>query len=118
VVSRQGDSYEEALAEVRSAIEFHVETFGSEVLEEDEMAQEVFVAESRVDGLIPKFPVDAPKEQVIRAFQALGVVMVREGNHIAMVRENADGTRPPLTMPNQPPAVAAGCNVPRRRCSR
>jgi hypothetical protein len=26
--------------------------------------------------------------------------MVREGNHIAMVRENPDGTRTPLTMPN------------------
>jgi len=26
--------------------------------------------------------------------------MVREGNHIAMVRENDDGTRTPLTMPN------------------
>jgi len=26
--------------------------------------------------------------------------IVREGNHIAMVRENPDGTRTPLTMPN------------------
>jgi hypothetical protein len=26
--------------------------------------------------------------------------MVREGNHIAMLRENPDGTRTPLTMPN------------------
>jgi predicted RNA binding protein YcfA (HicA-like mRNA interferase family) len=37
---------------------------------------------------------------VIKAFEALGFVLVREGNHIAMVRENADGTRTPLTMPN------------------
>ena len=27
-------------------------------------------------------------------------MLVREGNHIAMIRENADGTRTPLTMPN------------------
>jgi len=26
--------------------------------------------------------------------------MVREGNHIAMLRENLDGTKTPLTMPN------------------
>lgn len=48
VVVAEGDSYEAALAEVRSAIEFHIETFGPEVLEEEEMAQEVFVAEAGV----------------------------------------------------------------------
>ncbi len=30
VVVGQGDSYEEALADVRSAIDFHIETFGSD----------------------------------------------------------------------------------------
>lgn len=33
VVVRQGDSYEEALNDVKSAIAFHIETFGPEVLE-------------------------------------------------------------------------------------
>jgi predicted RNA binding protein YcfA (HicA-like mRNA interferase family) len=47
-----------------------------------------------------KFPVDAPIRQVIKAFECLGFRLVREGNHIAMVRENPDGTRTPLTMPN------------------
>lgn len=47
-----------------------------------------------------KFPVDASKEKVVKALQMLGFVLVREGNHIAMVRENVDGTRTPLTMPN------------------
>lgn len=49
---------------------------------------------------MPRFPIDAPKEQVIKALQALGFVLVREGNHVAMVRENADGTRTPLTLPD------------------
>jgi len=47
-----------------------------------------------------KFPVDAPKEKVVQALQVLGFRMVREANHIAMIRENPDGTRTPLTMPN------------------
>ena len=33
IVVGQGDSYEEALSDVKSAILFHVETFGSETLE-------------------------------------------------------------------------------------
>ncbi len=33
IVVGEGDSYEDALADVRSAIEFHIETFGQEVLE-------------------------------------------------------------------------------------
>jgi len=49
---------------------------------------------------MPKFPVDAPIKKVIRTLESLGFRMVREGNHIAMVRENPDGTRTPLTMPN------------------
>lgn len=49
---------------------------------------------------MPKFPIDAPIQKVIKAFQQLGFRLVREGNHIAMVREELDGTRTPLTMPN------------------
>jgi hypothetical protein len=49
-----------------------------------------------------RFPVDAARSKVVRAFEILGFRMVREGNHIAMVRTNADGTETPLTMPNHP----------------
>jgi predicted RNase H-like HicB family nuclease len=48
VVLGQGDSYEEALADVRSAIAFHVETFGPEALApaEDDPVLEAFVADA------------------------------------------------------------------------
>lgn len=49
-----------------------------------------------------KFPVDVPIRKVVRTLERLGFQMVREGNHIAMLRENPDGTRTPLTMPNHP----------------
>ena len=46
------------------------------------------------------FPVDVPKTKVIKAFELLGFFLVREREHIAMIRENADGTKTPLTLPN------------------
>ena len=48
VVVAEGDTYAEALAEVKSAIEFHIETFGADVLETDEPALDVYVAETEV----------------------------------------------------------------------
>jgi predicted RNase H-like HicB family nuclease len=48
VVIGQGATYEEALADVRSAIAFHVETFGTAELEQDDPVVEAFVAEARV----------------------------------------------------------------------
>jgi len=47
-----------------------------------------------------QFPVDAPIGKVIKALEELGFRVVRKGNHIAMAREDPDGARIPLTMPN------------------
>jgi len=41
----QGNSLEEALREVRSAICFHLETFGSDAISGEPVAHEVFVGE-------------------------------------------------------------------------
>ena len=48
VVVGQGDTYEAALADVKSAIEFHVETFGREQIDVDPPVIEAFIAEARV----------------------------------------------------------------------
>jgi hypothetical protein len=34
-----------------------------------------------------KFPVDAPRDRVLRALQRLGFELIREGNHIALAPE-------------------------------
>lgn len=47
VVVGEGDTYEEALADVKSAINFHIETFGEEVFETKDI-METFVAEVAV----------------------------------------------------------------------
>lgn len=48
VVVGEGDTYEEALADVRPAIRFHIETFGAEAFEADSPVMEAFVAEAGV----------------------------------------------------------------------
>jgi predicted RNase H-like HicB family nuclease len=48
VVVGEGDRYEEALADVKSAIRFHIDTFGSEVLPDESPLLEAFVAEATI----------------------------------------------------------------------
>jgi predicted RNA binding protein YcfA (HicA-like mRNA interferase family) len=57
--------------------------------------------------MIVKFPVDAPKRKVIRVLESFGFRKIREKEHISMVRENPDGTKTPLTMPNHPKIKAS-----------
>jgi predicted RNase H-like HicB family nuclease len=51
VVIGQGDTYEAAMADVRSAIIFHIDTFGPEVLEIAPPILEAFVAKAAVEML-------------------------------------------------------------------
>ena len=48
IVVGQGDTYAQALDDVRSAIHFHVETFGREVLVGENQVLDAFVAETEV----------------------------------------------------------------------
>jgi len=48
IVIGEGDTYEEALADVKSAIGFHIETFGMDSFEEESPVLEAFVAETGV----------------------------------------------------------------------
>ena len=49
VVVGQGNTYEEALADVKSAVKFHVDTFGDAVIQTEPEVLEAFVAEAGVD---------------------------------------------------------------------
>ena len=48
VIVGEGNTFEEALADVHSAIKFHLETFGSEALETESPVLDAFVADTSV----------------------------------------------------------------------
>ena len=48
IVVGEGDTYEEALVDVKSAIRFHIETFGQELLDVESPVLEAFVTEAGV----------------------------------------------------------------------
>ena len=47
-----------------------------------------------------KFPSDVPKGKAIRTFEMLGFKLAREREHINMFRENPDGSRTAVSLPN------------------
>jgi len=48
VIVGEGDTRDEAIADVTSAIEFHIETFGLAQLDSDEPLLDIFVADTQV----------------------------------------------------------------------
>ena len=48
VVVGQGDTYEAAVADLKSALQFHMETFGADTLKVDPPILEAFIAEAGV----------------------------------------------------------------------
>ncbi|MEI6634403.1 MAG: type II toxin-antitoxin system HicB family antitoxin [Chlamydiota bacterium] len=50
VVVGQGDTYEAAVADLKSALQFYVETFGVDTLEVDPPILEAFIAEAGVSA--------------------------------------------------------------------
>jgi predicted RNase H-like HicB family nuclease len=48
VVMGQGDSYETALADAKSAAQFHIESFGTEAFDNDSDVEAAYVAEGTV----------------------------------------------------------------------
>ncbi len=49
---------------------------------------------------MPRLPADVSKRRVVKALERLGFRLVRQHEHISMIRDNPDGTQTPLTMPN------------------
>lgn len=50
IVVGQGNTYEEALSDVRSAIRFHIESFGEAVLDVEPPILEAFIAEAGIEA--------------------------------------------------------------------
>ena len=48
VVVGEGDTYDEAVADVTSAIQFHIDTFGSDAIEPEDTIVNVFLTETKV----------------------------------------------------------------------
>lgn len=49
IVIGQGDTYEDALSDVKSAIRFHIETFGKDVLDTEPPILEAYIVETGVE---------------------------------------------------------------------
>ena len=48
IVVGQGDTYDEALADVESAIRYHIETFGSEAFDSESPVLEAYIDEAKL----------------------------------------------------------------------
>lgn len=48
IVVSEGDTYEETLADVKSAIRFHIESFGTDIFQSDSPVIEAFLPKHRL----------------------------------------------------------------------
>ncbi len=48
IVIGEGDTYDEVLADVKSAIKFHIESFGNEILEIDPPIIDAFITDTKI----------------------------------------------------------------------
>jgi len=48
VIVGEGDTYEDALADAKSALGFHIGTFGADILETEQPVLEAFIAETGI----------------------------------------------------------------------
>ena len=49
VVVGEGETYEEALADAKSAVQFHIETFGADIFLDETPVIEAFIAEAGIN---------------------------------------------------------------------
>jgi predicted RNase H-like HicB family nuclease len=49
VIVGQGDSYDEALQDTKSAVKFHIDTFGDDVLKVDQPVLQAYIADANLD---------------------------------------------------------------------
>ena len=63
IVVGEGDSYEAALADVKSAIQFHIQTFGNEVLPDDSPPDRRIHRRGHGLCLMAKFPSMLPRQE-------------------------------------------------------
>ena len=50
MVVGQGDTYEDAMTDLKSAIRFHLETFGDEALDAESSVLEAYLDDARIES--------------------------------------------------------------------
>jgi predicted RNase H-like HicB family nuclease len=50
IIVGEGDTYDDALADAKSAAKFHIETFGSDALHSDSPLVDAFIVDAGVDA--------------------------------------------------------------------